>query len=436
MSENAVAARDALLRRYLAQHPVEAARALDSLDEPDLAPLLAAMPAATAARLVAQLTPDRAEVALRGLAAEPAAALLAALEPRLATTLLASLPAAERESRLQALPAREASELRELLDYPEDTAGRLMDARPLALHPSTTAGQALERLRGRRDEAIHAVYLVEPGDGRLLGTVPLQALATASPETALEALDTPPPAVIQGLANREEVVEILDQSGVSALPVIDVNGRLLGVIRYAALVRAAREEATADLQTMVGVSREERALSPVSFAVRKRLPWLQINLVTAFLAAAVVGLFEKTIAANTALAVLLPVVAGQSGNTGSQALAVVIRALALREIRVRDWFRVCDKETRVALLNSLAVALVTCVAVFFWSGSSGLALVIGLSMVISMTIAGLSGAAVPIVLTAVGQDPAQSSSIVLTTVTDVVGFFSFLGIATLLASLL
>jgi magnesium transporter len=232
------------------------------------------------------------------------------------------------------------------------------------------------------------------------------------------------------------VVETLDQSGVPALPVIDVNGRLLGVIRYAALVRAAQEEATADLQTMVGVGREERALSPVSFAVKKRLPWLQINLGTAFLAAAVVGFFEKTIAANTALAVLLPVVAGQSGNTGSQALAVVIRALALREIRVREWFRVCNKETRVALINSLAVALVTSIAVFFWSGSAGLALVIALSMVISMTIAGLSGAAVPIVLTAVGQDPAQSSSIVLTTVTDVVGFFSFLGIATLLTSML
>jgi magnesium transporter len=436
MSENAVAARDTLLRSFLARHPVEAARALDSLSDPDLAPLLEALPPAAAARVVARLTPDRAERALGELPAGAGAALLAALEPSLATTLLARLPGAERESRLRALPDREASELRQLLGYPEDTAGRLMDARPLALHPSTTVAQALERLRGLREEAIHAVYLVEPGDGRLLGAVPLPALATASPETALEALDTPPPAVIQGLATREDVVETLEQSGVSALPVIDVNGRLLGVIRSAALVRAAQAEATADLQTMVGVGREERALSPVSLAVRKRLPWLQINLGTAFLAAAVVGLFEETIAANTALAVLLPVVAGQSGNTGSQALAVVIRALALREIRIRDWFRVCNKETRVALFNSLAVALVTSIAVFFWSGSTGLALVIALSMVISMTIAGLSGAAVPIVLTAVGQDPAQSSSIVLTTVTDVVGFFSFLGIATLLVSML
>jgi len=187
---------------------------------------------------------------------------------------------------------------------------------------------------------------------------------------------------------------------------------------------------------MVGASPEERALSRVSFAVRKRLPWLEINLATAFLAASVVGLFEETIARYTALAVLLPVVAGQSGNTGAQALAVIIRGLALREIRTGDWARVCLKELQVAVVNSLAVAATTSACVWAWSGSGGLALVIGLSMIASMAIAGLAGAGVPLVLTAVGQDPAQSSSIVLTTITDVTGFFSFLGIATLLSSML
>jgi magnesium transporter len=174
----------------------------------------------------------------------------------------------------------------------------------------------------------------------------------------------------------------------------------------------------------------------VSFAVRKRLPWLQINLATAFLAATVVGLFEGIVARFTALAVLLPVVAGQSGNTGAQALAVTMRGLALREIRPRQWLRISLKEVSVAFLNGLAVAITTSLAVYIWSGSLGLALVIGLSMVISMIAAGLSGAAIPMILISMGQDPAQSSSIILTTVTDVVGFFSFLGIATVLASML
>jgi magnesium transporter len=170
--------------------------------------------------------------------------------------------------------------------------------------------------------------------------------------------------------------------------------------------------------------------------VRKRLPWLQINLVTAFLAAAVVGLFESTIAQYTALAVLLPVVAGQSGNTGAQALAVTMRGLALREIRARHWPRVVFKEASAGFWNGVAIAATTALGVWIWSGSPGLAGVIASAMVLSMMIAGICGAAIPIVLAAVGQDPAQSSSIVLTTVTDVTGFFSFLGIATLFAGFL
>ena len=156
----------------------------------------------------------------------------------------------------------------------------------------------------------------------------------------------------------------------------------------------------------------------------------------AVLAASVVGLFEHTIAAFTALAVLLPVVAGQSGNTGAQALAVTMRGLALREVRIRHWLRVSFKEVAVGFGNGLAVAATTSLAVYVWSRSLGLALVIGVSMVISMTLAGLSGAIIPMLLTALRQDPAQSSSIILTTITDVVGFFSFLGIATLLSGML
>jgi magnesium transporter len=246
----------------------------------------------------------------------------------------------------------------------------------------------------------------------------------------------PPVAWVEALAPLEEVVELLGERKLAVLPVIDRQGHLLGAIRYEALLTAQQEEASADLLTMVGASREERALSRVSFAVKKRLPWLQINLGTAFLAAAVVGLFEETIARTTALAVLLPVVAGQSGNTGAQALAVVMRGLALREIRLRQWNRVLLKELGVGVLNGVAIAASTSFFVYLWSQSVGLAAIIGLSMVISMAIAGLAGGAVPLALTAVGQDPAQSSSIILTTVTDVVGFFSFLGIATLLSGLL
>jgi len=187
---------------------------------------------------------------------------------------------------------------------------------------------------------------------------------------------------------------------------------------------------------MTGASADERALSKPLFAVKKRLPWLQVNLATAFLASLVVALFEDTIAKFTALAVLLPVVAGQSGNTGAQAQAVTMRGLALREVRLRHWWQVEMKEAVAGLLNGIAVAITTAVCVYFWSKSFGLAMVIGISMVLSMMLASISGAAVPMVLTMLGQDPAQSSSIILTTITDCVGFASFLSIATLLSHLL
>jgi magnesium transporter len=187
---------------------------------------------------------------------------------------------------------------------------------------------------------------------------------------------------------------------------------------------------------MVGAGKDERALSSAWFSVRKRHPWLQINLLTAFVAAAVVGVFESTIAQFTALAVLLPVVAGQSGNSGSQALAVTMRGLALREIGVNGWQRVLRKEAAAGLLNGIGISAVTALGVYVWSGSPGLSAVISIAMVASMVIAGMSGALIPITMARFGQDPATSSTIVLTTITDVVGFFTFLGTAHSLSFLL
>ena len=215
-----------------------------------------------------------------------------------------------------------------------------------------------------------------------------------------------------------------------------LEGRLIGIIRYDTLMEVVREESSVDILTMVGASRDERALSKISFVVRKRLPWLSINLLTAFLAASVVGLFESTIAKYTALAVLLPVVAGQSGNTGAQALAVTMRGLALREIGTSQWMRVARKEIGAAFINGVAIALMTGIGVLVWSSSMGLMMVIGSSMVIAMLAAGFAGVVIPMILSSIGQDPAQSSSIILTTVTDIVGFFAFLGIATMLSGML
>lgn len=426
----------ALNHSFLRDFPLEAAREVERLPPEDVIPALEAQPVEVLAGVWERLLPEVAEDLLLRLSDDLAIAIVAALDPARSARLLDRLETADQERLLQRLPEPVAEELRQLLSYPEDSAGRLMDARVTALHGDMTAAEALNLLRrAHRPGRIRFVFLVDES-GRLESAVDLQALALAQPGEVLHALARPVPAAVSALEPRDEVADRLERTRLEELPVLDIHGALLGVIRSEVLQETLQSETSADIQTMVGASREERALSPVGFAVRKRLLWMQINLLTAFLAASVVGLFESTIAQFTALAVLLPVVAGQSGNAGAQALAVTMRGLALREVRVRHWVRLVFKELRVGMINGVLIALTTALGVFAWSGSWGLSLVIALAMVASMAIACSAGALVPVILTRLGQDPAQSSSIVLTTVTDIAGFFSFLGIATLLAGML
>ncbi len=326
-------------------------------------------------------------------------------------------------------------ELEILVQYPEDSAGTLMDVRFLPLYEDISVREALHRIRKSKPKFSRYLFLLDE-QGKLKSRIGIQQLALADGDEKLSNLCKPVLAAVVATATREEVVEQFEVHKVTDLPVVDVQGRLLGVVLHDVLVDESLKETSLDILTMVGVSKDERGLSSVGFVVKKRLPWLLINLATAFLAASVVGIFESTIAQFTALAVLLPVVAGQSGNTGAQALAVTMRGLALREIGVSHWWRVARKETGAGFINGIAIAITTALGVLVWSGSIGLAMVIAISMVISMILAGISGVIIPVLLLRVGQDPASSSSIILTTVTDVVGFFSFLGIATLLSSML
>jgi len=423
----------ALNRRYLLDFPHEAARLLETMSAADGAALLASQPPHAVVRAWQVLGPDVARAILEELPETLARHLLTEAEPAASVAVLAQWDEAERERRLKTLDHQVAHELRELLRYPEHSAGRLMDPNVTPVRADLSVGQALARLRVLKRHGLRELFVVDD-EGKLTGRVEIQDMAVAEHALPLREIVRPVLAVVYALDPHEDVVAMLEHRAITELPVVNVDGRFVGVIRHAALLAAIEEETSIDIQTMVGASRDERALSGSFFAVRKRLPWLQINLLTAFLAAAVVGLFEGTIAKFTALAVLLPVVAGQSGNAGAQALAVTMRGLVLREISLRHWPCVVGKEAGVGLINGLAVAATTAVGVYFWSGSAGLVMVISSAMVIAMVIAGIAGALVPIVLSRFGMDPAQSSSIVLTTVTDVAGFFSFLGIATLLAS--
>ncbi len=263
---------------------------------------------------------------------------------------------------LSRLPASTRSEISRLIDLPQNSVAWLMDRSIDTVNARMTVGEALNRIRAAKLPRVRSVYILDES-GRLDGYVDMRDLALAESSEPLAPHIHSLRAVLDITSPREDVVELLERYRSDAVPVIDAERRLMGVVRHERLFEAIEESASVDIQKMVGGS-DEQALSSPWFAVRQRLPWLHINLLTAFLAAAVVGLLEDIIAQITALAILLPVVAGQSGNAGAQALAVTMRGLVLREIGIREWRRVAGKELIVGTINGVALALTCGLGVF------------------------------------------------------------------------
>lgn len=434
MKDTATTVKNSLVRGYLEKFPEDAALLLSTFPVERILKYMEALPLPRAKEVFILLNPNTASEVLEKMGDELFIQIYSGIDPHLGARLLSRLDEQNIKQKISVLPSLKARELNEFMSYKPDTAGYFMETAVIIFYAKNTVGDVLERIRKTQDKRITSIYITEES-GTLVGRIPLEQIAISLPEEKLEDLMQPAIAV-NVFAAIDEVLKLLEKGNLLQIPITDANNKLLGVIRYDALINVTKQESTVDMQAMFGAGREEHALSKVSFAVKKRLPWLQINLATAFLASLVVGFFEDTIARITILAVFLPVVAGQSGNTGSQALAVIIRGLALREVSISQWFKVAKKEIMVGLTNGIVVAITTGTIVYFWASSFGIALVIAISMVVSMMIAGFSGAVIPMALKAIGQDPATSSSIILTTVTDICGFLSFLGLATALASVL
>jgi magnesium transporter len=426
---------DRLNAAFLLNHVMEAAKQIATMSPEEAAHALNEQSPEVLAPVFEKLSPGVADELIVQLSDSQVAGLLTVMSTSVATTILSRLEAEVRDRYLSLVNVQAAKGLKDFLEYPNDSAGKMMQAKLTAFNKDITVDDAIAQIKNQKVKALHQLYLID-GDMRLCGKVEIQRLALADGEQKLSSLSAPIKAMVGALDPREDVVKLLKEFKMDALPVVDIEQRLVGTIQGQGLIDALREDLVTNMQTMVGVSKEERALSSSWFAVKKRLPWLQVNLLTAFLAAAVVGAFEATIAKYTALAILLPIAAGQSGNTGAQALAVTMRGLTLREVTVKDWLRITLKELGAGLINGVATAITCGLGVYVWSQSYGLALIIALAMISSMAIAAVAGALVPLGLKRIGQDPALSSSIILTTVTDIAGFLSFLGIATLFASML
>ena len=342
------------------------------------------------------------------------------------------LPEAVIDEGLRSMDRENRERLEQVLSYPEDTAGRLMNPDVVTVRTDTTVDVVLRylRLRGELPDHTDHLYVVSRRH-QYLGRIALQALLTHDANTPINALlDDEQPAIDVGEPDERVARMFSDHDWISA-PVVDDNNILLGRITIDDVVDIIREQAEHQALGAAGLDEDEDLFSPVKRATRRRLLWLGINLATAFLAASVVGQFQGTIAHIVALAVLMPIVAGMGGNAGTQVLALVIRGLALGQLGASIVQVLIWKEVRVALLIGLALGTVLGGIVWIWFGEWPLALVIASALTINLFFAALAGVLVPVTLKRMGFDPALAGGVILTTVTDVMGFLSFLGLATL-----
>jgi len=422
------------LEECLELHAADLADRLQRLDADEARALLRQLPGDKAAAALAEVEEVRLPDLLGAFDAAQLADIIQRIAPDDAVDLLQQLAPLVRRDVLAKLPAAIADGLRALLRYPEDSAGGVMSNRFIALGENMKVEEVRELLRARaqeeRTEDIAYLYVTDAVQ-RLVGIVSLRDLVFRRAERRMTEIMNRDVKFVHAYADQEELARQFEHYHYLGLPVLDAEGRLVGVVKSNDALEVASKEATEDMQLMVGLSGEERALTPWQHSIRSRLPWLYINLATAFLAAFVVGLFEDTIAKWTALAIFLPIVAGQGGNAGMQTLTVVIRDMALGELAPGDGRRALMKEIILGLLNGLAIGLVVGLIGWWWKGSPTLGLVAGAAMLLNQLAAAVSGVLIPLGLKSLRLDPALASSIFLTTVTDVAGFFFFLGLATM-----
>ena len=352
------------------------------------------------------------------------------LESDDAVYILEDLPEDAQAEILRTIPTLDRLALQRALDYPEESAGRRMQSNFIAVPPFWTVGRAIDYMREASDlpEEFHDLFVVDPGY-RLLGFVKLNRLLRSKRPVAIESI-MDEVQEISAETDQEDAAHTFQKYDLTSAAVVDKGGRLVGVLTVDDIVDVVQEEAGEDMLALAGVGDEEFSDS-VRTITRSRLPWLCINLATAVLASLVIGLFDATLEQMVALAILMPIVASMGGNAATQTMTVAVRAIATHQLDPYNMGRVVLRETYVGLVNGGAFALLMGVVAIIWFGDAGLGLVIGTAMVVNMLAAALAGILIPITLDRFRVDPAIASSVFVTTVTDVVGFFAFLGLAAL-----
>jgi len=413
----------------------------------DLAQLFAELPEkdrVSAFSLLLERNSRLAMEALSELGPEAGAPLLAGRSPEEIVKLAQDLPSDDVAAIIDNLPEElsaavlelmqkkpAGADVGELLEYPEKTAGRIMNPKVFALSEDMTASEAIAALQGSRDvEMVFYLYVID-SRRHLVGVVSLRRLLLVPPDTPLKRIMTTDLISARVEMDQEEVAGLVASYNLLAIPVVDAENKLVGVITVDDVIDVIKDEATEDVYRLAGLASDDRVFTTPMESLRKRLPWLLVNLVTAFIAASVVKLFEGTISMVTSLAVFMPVVAGMGGNAATQTLAVIVRGIALGELTWSNTRKALIKEALVGLGNGVACGIVGAGVAWLMQGTPWLGLILGLAMIINMFVAATAGTLIPLALRALKVDPALASSVFITTLTDVFGFLSFLGLGAL-----
>jgi len=413
-------------------HPADIAAAITALPSDQMVEAFHLIPVGIAGDVIVELAEEPLDIILAQISPQEITGLARRMDSDEVADIVADLTAERRALVLSSLPLEDSTEVKELLKYPENSAGGIMDTNFTGVNKGMDVASAIGLLRKTAPEPdqLYYVYVVDD-DNKPIGYVTLADLLLASENRTMESIAKQFPDVILLEDDQEKVASVINKYDLLGVPVVDDLGVMKGVVRIDDAIDVLEEEATEDILRMGGADATESVFTPTRRSVAKRLPWLYINLVTAMLAAGIVGLFTKTISAVIAVAVFMPVVANMGGNAGTQTLAVTVRGLAVGELTYHNTWSFVLKEAIVGLLKGLAVGLVTAVVAFLWNGSAVLGIVIGLSLIINLFIGSLMGVMIPVTLRRLKLVPALASGVFLTTITDAVGFFSLLGLATL-----
>jgi magnesium transporter len=414
------------------QYPADLAQVFSELPDKDrhsAFSLLVERNSRLAMEALSELGPEGGAVLLAGRPAEEVGKLLQELPSDDAAAIIDYLPKELSAAVLELMQKRPAGgDVGELLEYPEQTAGRIMNPKVFALSEDITAGEAITALQGSREfEMVFYLYVID-ARRHLVGVVSLRRLLLVPTTTPLKRIMTTDLISVRVDMDQEEVARQVASYNLLAIPVVDEENKLVGVITVDDIIDVIKDEATEDVYRLAGVTGDDRVFTPAFESLRKRLPWLQVNLGTAFIAASVVALFETTIAQVSALAVFMPVVAGMGGNAATQTLTVIVRGIALGELTWANTRKALLKEAVVGIANGIGCGVVAALVVWLWKGNAWLGGIIGAAMFINMFVAATAGTLIPLTLRALKVDPALASSVFITTLTDVFGFLSFLGL--------